>query len=224
MSIQIALVVEDMYESLLIASALDKKGIEATHFYSKISHLSQLLDTNVPDVLVISIGENALNEIATVEKVRGKHPFIGLVFITSSPDLRLLGLREKNLPLGAQIIFKKSVTDLHIFSRAIHDAADQSKIGATMKWVTGNSFTDETTFVTNLTGLTQVQVETLRLVAQGHSNAQIAVARVVTEKAVEHTITRILTAMNLKPNKRNNSRVMLAREYYRWVEVSQQIS
>lgn len=224
MSIRIALVNDNKYESLLVADALAKKGIEVSYLLHTFSHLPNLFETSIPEVLVVSIGENALKEIAVVEKVRSKHPLIGLVFLTSSPDLRLLGITEKNLPLGVQIIFKKSVTDLHILSRAIHDSADHSKIRFTFQWVAGNSFTDDATFLSNLAALTHVQIETLRLLAQGRSNAEIAQVRFVTEKAVEHTITRILAALNLKTNPRNNSRVMLSREYYRWVEASQQIS
>jgi DNA-binding NarL/FixJ family response regulator len=218
-SIRIALVGENKYESLLIADALAKKGIEVTHLLHTFAHLPQMLENSIPDVLVTSIGEDALKEIAIVEKVRSKHPLIGLVFLTSSPDLRLLGITEKDLPKGVQVIFKNAVTDLHILSRAIHDSADNSKEKSAVQWVTGKSFTDDSAFESNLTDLTQVQIETLRLLAQGRSNAEIAKLRFVTEKAVEHTITRILTVMNLKTNPRNNSRVMLSREYYRWIEV-----
>ena len=224
MSIRIALVNDNKYESLLVADALAKNGIEVSYLLHSFSHLPNLFETSIPEVLVVSIGENALKEIAVVEKVRSKHPLIGLVFLTSSPDLRLLGITEKNLPLGVQIIFKKSVTDLHTLSRAIHDSADHSKIRSSFQWVAGNSFTYDATFLSNLAALTHVQIETLRLLAQGRSNAEIAQVRFVTVKAVEHTITRILAALNLKTNPRNNSRVMLSREYYRWVEASQQIS
>jgi len=218
-SIRVALVDEDKYESLLIADALVKKGIEVTHLLHTFAHLPQMLENSIPDVLVIAIGEDALQEIAVAQKVRSNHPLIGLVFLASSPDLRLLGIAEKNLPPGVQVIFKKAVTDLHILSRAIHDSADNSKLKGSVHWVTGDSFTDDATFFSSLTNLTQVQIETLSLVAQGRSNAEIAKVRFVTEKAVERTITRIFAALKLKTNPRNNSRVLLSREYYRWVDV-----
>ena len=219
MSIRVALVNKDTYRCLLIANTLGSKGFEITQILHTFSQLSQALEAAVPDVLIISFSEDAVNEIALVEKVRSKNPRIGLVFLTSTPDLRLLGLVEKELPKGAQVIFKKSITDLHILSRAIYDAIDTSKISSPVSWVTGNSFTDGSESFSTLSALTQVQIETLRLVAQGRSNAEIAQIRFVTEKAVEHTITRLLSALNITSNPRNNSRVMLAREYYRWVEV-----
>jgi len=105
---------------------LGSKGFEITQILHTFSQLSQALEAAVPDVLIISFSEDAVNEIALVEKVRSKNPRIGLVFLTSTPDLRLLGLVEKELPKGAQVIFKKSITDLHILSRAIYDAVDTS--------------------------------------------------------------------------------------------------
>ena len=52
------------------------------------------------------------------------------------------------------------------------------------------------------------------------SNAEIARIRLVTEKAVEHTITRILQSLSIAGNPRHNARVLLSREYYRWASVS----
>lgn len=220
MAIRIALIDENKYESLLISNALLKQGIEITHLLHSFINLPKLLEDSLPDVVIISIGEDAIDEVSKAEKIRSKHPQMGLVFLSSTPDLRLLGISEKDLPQGVQVIFKKSVTDMHVLSRAIHDAADHSKIKLSLAWVTGNSFTDDSTFASDLTSLTRVQIETLRLVAQGNSNAEIAKIRFVTEKAVEHSITRLLSGLNIKTNSRSNSRVLLAREYYRWVKVS----
>jgi DNA-binding NarL/FixJ family response regulator len=219
-AIRIALIDENKYESLLISNALLKQGIEITHLLHSFINLPKLLEDSLPDVVIISIGEDAIDEVSKAEKIRSKHPQMGLVFLSSTPDLRLLGISEKDLPQGVQVIFKKSVTDMHVLSRAIHDAADHSKIKLSLAWVTGNSFTDDSTFASDLTSLTHVQIETLRLVAQGNSNAEIAKIRFVTEKAVEHSITRLLSGLNIMTNSHSNSRVLLAREYYRWVKVS----
>ena len=42
--------------------------------------------------------------------------------MTACPDLRLLGLVEKQIPTGSQVILKKSVADLSIVSQAISNS------------------------------------------------------------------------------------------------------
>jgi hypothetical protein len=42
--------------------------------------------------------------------------------MTACPDLRLLGLVEKQIPLGSQVILKKSVADLSVVSYAISNS------------------------------------------------------------------------------------------------------
>ncbi len=108
MSIRIALVDENQFEALLIADALIKKGIEVTHLWHSYSNPVPAFATLIPDVLIMSISEDA----------------------------------------------------------------------------------------------------------------EVARIRFVTEKAVEHTITRILQALKITTNPLNNSRVLLSREYYRWVDVA----
>ena len=169
---------------------------------------------------MMSISEDAEVAVAMAVKKRIKHPHLGLVLVTSTPDLRLLGISENELPNGVQVILRSSVRDLHVLSRAIHDSVELSKIQSSLTWVTGKSFTDVEAFISTIQAMTLVQIQTLRSVAQGRSNAEIARIRFVTEKAVEHTITRILQALKITTNPLNNSRVLLSREYYRWVDVA----
>lgn len=220
MSIRIALVDENQFEALLIADALIKKGIEVTHLWHSYSNPVPAFATLIPDVLIMSISEDAEVAVAMAVKKRIKHPHLGLVLVTSTPDLRLLGISENELPNGVQVILRSSVRDLHVLSRAIHDSVELSKIQSSLTWVPGKSFTDVEAFISTIQALTLVQIQTLRLVAQGRSNAEIARIRFVTEKAVEHTITRILQALKITTNPLNNSRVLLSREYYRWVDVA----
>lgn len=62
--------------------------------------------------------------------------------------------------------------------------------------------------------LSDVQLETLRLVAQGLSNTEIARRRQVTEKSIEASITRLLKSLNIPRDEGSNQRVQLARLYF----------
>jgi DNA-binding NarL/FixJ family response regulator len=65
--------------------------------------------------------------------------------------------------------------------------------------------------------LTDTQVEMLRLVASGLSNAEIARVRVVEEKTVEQAIRRTAKRLGLETSANVNQRVALARAYYRLI-------
>lgn len=57
--------------------------------------------------------------------------------------------------------------------------------------------------------LTLLQRETLSMLAQGMSNAEIARLHFVTEKSVEQMVGRIARTLNISPDVRSNMRVLL---------------
>jgi DNA-binding NarL/FixJ family response regulator len=65
--------------------------------------------------------------------------------------------------------------------------------------------------------LTNIQVETLRLVAKGLTNAEIGRIRFVSEKAVEQIVSRIAQVLNVQPDRTKNMRVLLVREFFSWI-------
>jgi DNA-binding NarL/FixJ family response regulator len=218
-TIQILLVDENLHESLLTATTLHSLGIQVSEIINNLADVTSALKNFSIDVLVISLDTDAKMALAIAEKARQNYPEIGLVLLTQSPDLRLVEIFEKELPTGVQVILKNSVINLHVLVDAIYRSKDDLKSGNKFRWVTGATLTNDEAFNSPLKSLTQVQVETLRLVAMGNSNSEIARIRRVTEKAVEHTTTRILQALSIGSNPRRNARVLLSREYYRWVGV-----
>ena len=62
--------------------------------------------------------------------------------------------------------------------------------------------------------LTDTHIETMRLIAEGLSNAEIAERRFVTEKSVEVTVSRILKQLGIEADRSRNARVEIARTYY----------
>jgi DNA-binding NarL/FixJ family response regulator len=63
--------------------------------------------------------------------------------------------------------------------------------------------------------LTATQVETLRYLAEGLSNAEIAKKRFVTERSIEVAISRIAKSLGLAPDATRNQRVHMAKVYFR---------
>jgi DNA-binding NarL/FixJ family response regulator len=81
--------------------------------------------------------------------------------------------------------------------------------------VTGKGKTASPESKAELGKLTSTQVETLRYLAEGLSNAEIAKKRFVTERSVEVAISRIAKALGLGPDATRNQRVHMAKVYFR---------
>ena len=69
--------------------------------------------------------------------------------------------------------------------------------------------------VSDLAGLTDLQVDLLRQCAAGYSNAEIARRRCITEGSVEKSIHRLMRDLGMRPSKDQNPRVLLAQAYLR---------
>lgn len=63
--------------------------------------------------------------------------------------------------------------------------------------------------------MTDSQLETMRLIAQGHSNAEIAKIRGVSEKSIEQTISRLVANLDIPKTGKGNQRVQISKLYFR---------
>ena len=89
--------------------------------------------------------------------------------------------------------------------------------GSAMKWISLHSTIHANSFLTILNELTDIQIETLRLVAQGLSNSEIARVRFVSEKSVEQIVARVAQHLSISPDRSKNLRVILTGEYFKWL-------
>jgi DNA-binding NarL/FixJ family response regulator len=66
-----------------------------------------------------------------------------------------------------------------------------------------------------LSALSGSQIEVLKLVAKGLTNSEIASAMFISEKTVESNISKMAKVLGLKRDLGGNSRVALAKLFYR---------
>lgn len=66
-----------------------------------------------------------------------------------------------------------------------------------------------------LARLSAPQLETLRLMAEGYSNAEIAARRGISKRANESLIRRMIATLGIVPDERMNPRVQAVRLYFR---------
>lgn len=201
--------VED--ESLTLASlsvALKSTGIDvAASINSAATAISAIRDFE-PDVVVLDIdlgtGPTGLD---LADALARQKPLLGIVLLTSSVDPRLVRSSLPGVPENAVYLVKSAVTDIAVLTDAIEQAYDQAQQGRTTSSNSSQGLGE--------VSLTDIQVETLRLVAQGHSNREIARQRFVTERTVEQTIAKIASALGIKQTTSVNQRVHIARMYFR---------
>lgn len=148
-------------------------------------------------VLDLDLGPGP-NGIDLAFALRRRNPRVGIVVLTSFSDPRLIAANVKEPPPGAAYVVKQSLTDVGFLIAAVNAVAEGAATDAVIPRVP----------------LTDAQVETLRLLAYGLSNAEIARVRVVTEKSVEQAIKRATTGLGIDPTPSINQRVALARAYF----------
>ena len=133
--------------------------------------------------------------------LRKKLPNIGIVFLTSYKDPRLLRSSLPELPVGSIFLIKQEINNPDVLELKIREAFMFKSVNANESPKIESEFTDS-------------QIETLKLLAQGLSNSEIAKRRFVTEKAVELTIARLAKKFDIPYDSASNQRVVLAKKVF----------
>jgi DNA-binding NarL/FixJ family response regulator len=214
---RVLIVNDDAFELSLLSAALRLHSVNVIGEAQTIPIAQNLFKSLQPDVVIIDIqfcGEEGVSLARSLRKVKAD---LGVILITSCPDLRLLGLREKDIPLGSKIILKKSIADLLVIKDSIALSIKSSTTKEKMAWVDSHGSLHENSFTSVLSDFTDIQIETLRLLATGLSNAEIGRRRFVSEKSVEQIVARIAQHFGFLPDRTKNLRVLLTGEYFKWL-------
>lgn len=195
------------FQLATIADSLRLQGVDVVAEARDSHSAEQLFRALEPEAILINY--QGCNEpiLESAHQMRLMNPDLGIVVLTQSPDLRLYGVTEDDFPRGTQLIEKSALIELRQLRAAIDSSLNP---GAHTSWIAND-------WDRALSSLTDIQVETLRLLALGLSNSDIGRARFVSEKSVEQTIGRIAHHLQVTHEHGRNMRVMLAAEYFRWL-------
>lgn len=151
--------------------------------------------------LDLGVGPNGID---LAHALRIRQPELGIVILSTYRDPRLVGPGVTAAPKGTVYLSKQ---DIHDFAQIIDGLA----VAGSMP--TARRATPEST----LPQLTEVQLEVLRLIAEGLSTQAIAEQRGVSPKAVEQVISRLYEIFEVPRDGAHNQRVRLARAYLQLV-------
>lgn len=203
---RVAVVEDDAFTRLTLSTALRAQGIdvvietgsasEALHEFERAQPHAVLLD--------LHLGKGPTG-IDLANELRQKSPNLGVVIMSSFENPRLLNPNLPSLPFRTVYLHKQDISEILKIKEALRISLDKSEKMPQQFLSSGSA----------ISALTDVQLETLRLMAQGFSNAEIAKRRSVTEKSVELAISRLAKSLGVEKNSTINQRVHMANVYFR---------
>ncbi len=211
------LVVEDdpltrlMLQSTLAAGGLDVVAVgradEALAVAAERAIRLAVLDIH------LGVGPSGLD---LAQELRRRQPDVGLIMLTSLVDPRLAGDGAAELPAHARYLPKSAVTSVEMLRGLIREVLAEVAARQTLPGDPGARWTrPRNDGEQGLRALTDAQIATLRLVAEGLSNAEIAARRSISARTVEKTVQRMARVLGLSADVARNQRVHLARVYFR---------
>ena len=214
---RVLLVNDDAFELITLAEAMRLRGVNIVGEANTSVAAENLFKTLLPEVVVIDAQFDNHRGISIAQSMRRTVADLGLVITSACPDLRLIGLREDDIPQGAQIVLKRTLSDLKALCESIPDSIHALQRNEERQWVNRFASRHEKSFIATVNQLTDVQAETLRLVASGMSNGEIGRLRYVSEKSVEQIVARIAGHLGITPDRSHNLRVLMTIEYNKWI-------
>lgn len=136
--------------------------------------------------------------------LREKNPHIGIIFLTTYKDPRLIEPNLPEIPEGAIYLNKLEINATEIIAENISRAILKPTMKRPSPWNLRGA----------LSALSTLQIEILREVAQGLSTSEIAKNRGVSEQAIDKTISRISSHLGLEKTSDMNQRVQIVRAYF----------
>ena len=199
MSLKVFIFSEDGFTNSTLASSLSLLGFDVIGVSENEKVALNLISTHLPDVVVMHIDYARIKAIDLANSVRNKFPHMGIVLMAKTEDIRLLGISNKQLPKGVIVAKIVRQGDLDLLKEKIELSL---------------SSTEERFEIQEVPYLTDAQIETIRLLADGKANSEIAKTRFVTEKSVEQMLSRIATMLGISFDHQHNSRVRILNSFY----------
>ena len=207
---------DQVFELALLAPALTHHGVNVVGRAKNVDEARSEFLALEPSVVIIDVRFNNEKALNLCRELREINPNLGLVIIADTPDFRILGITLEQIPSGSQLILKSSVGVVELIYQAIALSILNAKSKEISIWLGTNNVANAKLFINILSELTDIQIETLRLVGNGLSNVAISRTRFVTEKSVEQIVTKISQHFGVGSDSNKNQRVLLASQYYKW--------
>jgi DNA-binding NarL/FixJ family response regulator len=205
----ILLIVEDdTFASAFMKKSLEQMDFSAVYIAENASIAMQIFRQVRPQACLLDIelgiGPNGIDLARAMRKIDSK---VGITFLTSIQDPRLMNLKGLKLPLGSKYLAKKSVEGAEQLSQIISESIEIATLGKQI---------DQPEVASSLK-LTNGQFDLVRMIAEGLSNREIASQKVMTIKSTENAIARLAKKLKITDTSSNSQRVLIAKRYFEMI-------
>lgn len=202
---RLILVEDDQFTRATLGDALTLQGFDVK---ARVATAAEALTAQVefnPQVAVLDldlgIGPTGIDVAIALRK---KNPQIGIIFLTTYKDPRLIESNLPNLPDGAIYLNKLEMNSTQAIASQISLAMLKPLTKRSFPWSRNSP----------LGALTQLQIEIMRDVAAGLSTSEMARMRGVSEQAIDKSIARISKHLDIPKSADTNQRVQIVRAYF----------
>ena len=206
---KLLIVENDSFAGTFMSKSLDTAGFSIISVADTAPIAMKTFRETNPDCALIDVelgsGPNGIDLARAFRKVK---PSIGIVFLTSIVDPRLIDLKGLELPEGSIYLSKSFVKNTAEISDSLHES---------MKLDKKNSEACIIRYPKSQLHLTNGQFELIRLLAEGLSNKEIAKRKFVTLKSTENSIARLAKKLDLKDTNTISQRVLIAKRYFQLI-------
>ena len=203
--LRLLLVDDDPFTRLTLSATLTSLKFLNIAQAASVAEAISIADAVKPQVAIIDLdlGEGPTG-IDLAHRLREISPRIGIVVLSTYTEPRLIGAKQQAMPDRAIYVVKQSVTSSDMLLDAI------------TKSLSSVAFLSESIAPPSpLAGFGDTQVEIMRLISAGMSNAEISESLFMQEGSVEKAIARLIKKLGLKATRKQNQRILIAQEFYR---------
>ena len=194
---RLILVEDDPFTRATLGDALVMHGFDIRARVGNAFDAIEAQRTHDPQValldLDLGIGASGIDVAISLRKY---NPKIGIVFLTTYKDPRLINSNIPSLPEGSIFLNK---LEMNSTTKIVKPLAKRA-----LPWVRKGP----------LSSMSSIQIEILKDIAAGLSTSEIARTRGVSEQAIDKSIKRISKNLGIPKSADSNLRVQIVRAYF----------
>jgi DNA-binding NarL/FixJ family response regulator len=204
-NVRLILVEDDAFTRATLGDALAHQGFDVK---ARVATAAEALTAQKdfdPQVAVLDldlgIGPTGI-DVAIALRTRNSN--IGIVFLTTYKDPRLIESNLPNLPEGAIYLNKSDMNSTSMIAVQISAAMMKPRVKRSFPWTRNGP----------LAGMSTLQIEIMKEIADGKSTVEIARIRGVSEQAIDKSISRISQHLGIPKTADTNQRVQIVRSFF----------
>jgi DNA-binding NarL/FixJ family response regulator len=204
-NVRLILVEDDAFTRATLGDALAHQGFDIRARVATASEALVAQKDFDPQVAILDldlgIGPTGIDVAIAL---RSRNPKIGIVFLTTYKDPRLIESNLPKLPEGAIYLNKMAMNSTSTIAMQISLAYLKPLAKRSFPWTRSGP----------LATMSTIQIEIMKEIAEGSSTAEISRSRGVTEQAIDKSISRILKHLGIPKSADTNQRVQIVRAFF----------